>query len=174
MRRTRLPGFTSPATRPRFDNAGTFRKSVNAGRDGGKRQEFQQLRRIEIQTGALLLAGGGSFTGSFDVPTTRSWNCRRGIYFERWFKHHRGGQFHHKRRDANAGGVCDTVSGMNLLQRQHGKLPEYFAEQNIHVVSGGGRKISTGTGSIAHPPCSPLELRHPGVAQCRDGSEFLE
>jgi hypothetical protein len=55
----------------RFDNAGTFRKSLNAGPlTVGSSVSFNNSGAVEIQTGTLRLAGGGSATGTFDAPDT--------------------------------------------------------------------------------------------------------
>jgi hypothetical protein len=78
----------------RFDNAGTFRKSVHTGSldilDFSSSSSFNNFGTVEIQTGTLLcnagftnigtvqlsnattnrLAGGGSATGTFDTPAT--------------------------------------------------------------------------------------------------------
>ncbi len=61
---------------PRFDNAGTFRKSANTGtltvQNG---VSFNNSGAVELQAGTLRLAGG-SATGTFDAPATTSveWN----------------------------------------------------------------------------------------------------
>jgi hypothetical protein len=56
---------------PRFDNTGTFRKSVNTGtltvQNG---VTFTNSGMVEIQTGTLRLGGGGSATGTFDAAVT--------------------------------------------------------------------------------------------------------
>jgi hypothetical protein len=53
----------------RIDNAGTFRKSANAGTTTiGSGISFNNSGAVEIQTGTLSLGGGGAHSGSFDVP----------------------------------------------------------------------------------------------------------
>ena len=51
----------------RFDNAGTFRKSLNTGTLDAS-VSFNNYGAVEIQTGTLLLVVGGTHTGTFDVP----------------------------------------------------------------------------------------------------------
>jgi hypothetical protein len=87
-------GLTFVSGPNRFDNAGTFRKSVNPGTleivDFSLSASFNNFGTVEIQTGTLLsqtsfnnrgavnlanattirLTGGGSVTGSFDAPAT--------------------------------------------------------------------------------------------------------
>jgi len=84
-------GFAFVSGPNRFDNAGTFRKSVNAGTlDISGSGSFNNFGTVEIQTGTLLfnagftnagavqlssattnrLAGGGSATGTFVTPST--------------------------------------------------------------------------------------------------------
>ncbi len=87
-------GMTFVSGLNRFDNAGTFRKSVHAGTleivDFPRSGSFNNYGAVEIQTGTLLcaasfnnqgavnlssastnrLAGGGSATGTFTTPTT--------------------------------------------------------------------------------------------------------
>ena len=55
----------------RFDNAGTFRKSVDIGMlTIPIGMSFHNSGSVEIQAGTLRLAGGGSASGSFIAPTT--------------------------------------------------------------------------------------------------------
>jgi len=87
-------GLTFVSGPNRFDNAGTFRKSVHDGTleivDFARSGSFNNFGTVEIQTGTLLcnasftnhgavhlasattnrLAGGGSATGTFETPTT--------------------------------------------------------------------------------------------------------
>ena len=65
----------------RFDNAGTFRKSVSAGTTmvfGG--MAFNNYHAVEIQSGTLALAGGGTHTGSFTVPAGTTLNLSGGTH----------------------------------------------------------------------------------------------
>jgi hypothetical protein len=86
-------GLTFVSGPNRFDNAGTFRKSVNAGTldilDFSGSSSFNNFGTVEIQTGTLLcnasftnagvvqlssattnrIAKGGSATGTFETPT---------------------------------------------------------------------------------------------------------
>jgi len=104
MRRTRPPWFTSPATRPRFDNAGTFRKSVNAGAvtvgngmnfnnygavensDGctsaGWRREFHRQLRCADQHEAGTV--GRAFTSSAGSSITGAGNFTISARRQRW------------------------------------------------------------------------------------------
>jgi hypothetical protein len=53
----------------RFDNAGTFRKSANAGTMTlANGLSFNNSGTVEIQTGTLNLVGDGAHSGSFAVP----------------------------------------------------------------------------------------------------------
>jgi hypothetical protein len=53
----------------RFDNAGTFRKSVNSGAmTFGSSVNFNNYATVEIHSGVLRLAGGGVNTGTFALP----------------------------------------------------------------------------------------------------------
>ena len=59
----------------RFDNAGTFRKSLSAGTTtifGG--MTFNNSGRVEIGAGTLHLLGGGTSSGVFDVPAGTTLN----------------------------------------------------------------------------------------------------
>src|SRR5262249_6955748 len=52
----------------RFDNVGTFRKSASTGTTTvPSGVVFNNFGAVDIQTGRLLLAGGGSATGTFAV-----------------------------------------------------------------------------------------------------------
>jgi hypothetical protein len=60
--------FSRTGGSPRFDNAGTFRKSVNPGSTTiSSFVSFNNYAAVEIQRGALRLAGGGSSIGTFDA-----------------------------------------------------------------------------------------------------------
>ncbi|MSU61692.1 MAG: hypothetical protein EXS31_04720 [Pedosphaera sp.] len=53
---------------PRFDNAGTFRKTVDTSTTSlASSIAFNNYGAVEIQTGTLSLGGGGSHSGTFDV-----------------------------------------------------------------------------------------------------------
>jgi hypothetical protein len=54
----------------RFDNAGTFRKSVSTG--VMTVPTFNNSGAVELQAGTLRLASGGTATGTFDAPATTS------------------------------------------------------------------------------------------------------
>ncbi len=57
----------------RFDNAGTFRKSAGTGTSVvASGLAFNNSGGVEIQTGTLSFAGGGSATGTFDAPAATS------------------------------------------------------------------------------------------------------
>jgi hypothetical protein len=63
--------FLNNGGSPRFDNAGTFRKSVSTGTLTASGVSFNNSGAVEIQAGTLRLAGG-SATGTFDAPATTS------------------------------------------------------------------------------------------------------
>ena len=52
---------------PRFDNAGTFRKSLSAGTTT-LGVSFNNYGTVDIQGGTLTLGGGGTHTGTMTVP----------------------------------------------------------------------------------------------------------
>lgn len=63
-------GLAGGGPNGRFDNAGTFRKSVSSGTATLLPDiSFNNSGRVEIQTGTLDLGFGGTHSGSFDVPT---------------------------------------------------------------------------------------------------------
>jgi hypothetical protein len=57
----------------RFDNAGTFRKSANAGVATWP-LPFNNSGRVEIETGRLILGAGGTHSGRFEIGAGASLN----------------------------------------------------------------------------------------------------
>jgi hypothetical protein len=61
--------FSSTTGLCRFDNVGTFRRSFGIGATTfGNGVSFNNYGAVELQTGSLTFAGGGSSTGSFTNP----------------------------------------------------------------------------------------------------------
>ncbi len=57
----------------RFDNTGTFRKSLSTGTTTfASGASFNNYGAVEIEAGTLRLGGGGSSTGTFDAAATTS------------------------------------------------------------------------------------------------------
>jgi uncharacterized repeat protein (TIGR02543 family) len=61
----------------RFDNAGTFRKSLNAGMATWP-VTFNNSSLVEIQTGRLALGGSGTHSGRFEIAAGASLNFSAG------------------------------------------------------------------------------------------------
>jgi len=64
----------------RFDNAGTFRKSANAGTTTVSGVNFNNSGAVEIQTGSLNLGGNGTHSGSFSVSSGATLNLAGGTH----------------------------------------------------------------------------------------------
>ena len=65
----------------RFDNAGTFRKSVVVGTTTvGSGMVFNNYNAVEIQTGTLSLSGGGTNGGTYDVLAGATLSLFGGAY----------------------------------------------------------------------------------------------
>jgi hypothetical protein len=65
----------------RIDNSGTFRKSAGPGATTlPSGVAFNNFGAVDIQTGRLVLAGGGSATGTFTVPAATSVEWASGAF----------------------------------------------------------------------------------------------
>lgn len=64
----------------RFDNAGTFRKSIAGTTTLFGGLAFNNYGAVEIQAGTLTLFGGGTHTGTFDVPAGTTLNLSGGTH----------------------------------------------------------------------------------------------
>ena len=64
---------------PRFDNAGTFRKSI-PGTTTANRVSFNNYGAAEIQAGTLLLSGGGLNNGTLNMASGATLKLSGGTY----------------------------------------------------------------------------------------------
>src|SRR5262249_55100145 len=65
---------------PRFDNAGTFRKSVPGTTTASLNVSFNNYGSVDIQAGTLLLGGGGLNNGTMDFASGTTLNLSGGTF----------------------------------------------------------------------------------------------
>jgi hypothetical protein len=144
--------FSFGGTSPRFDNAGTFRKSVNAGTltvQSGI--AFNNSGNVEIQTGTLSLGGGGTHNGSFAVAGDATLMLSGGTHMaDASSGITGGGQFTVSGGTANLAGLV-SVSGTNTFSPNGtaNLTGNYICTNNTLVISGNGGPNFNGTGIVA-------------------------
>ncbi|MBI5385683.1 MAG: autotransporter-associated beta strand repeat-containing protein [Verrucomicrobia bacterium] len=134
---------------PRFDNAGTFRKTVSAGTTtvaGG--MAFNNYGTVEIQSGTLNLGGGGVNDSTFDLGAGTALNLSGGTFTSSAASSIAGAaQFIVSGATANLAGLVN-VSGTHRFDGGTANLTgDYFCTNNTLVVSGGTANFS-GTGTV--------------------------
>jgi len=152
----------------RFDNAGALRKSANTGTttfaDG---VSFNNSGMVEIQTGTLLcngsftnngavilspgttnrLAGGGTHTGSFDVPAGATLNLGGTQVSSAGSSMTGAGHLTVSGGTANLAGLVN-LSGTNTFSGGTANLTgNYICTNNTLIISGGTANFN-GTGAV--------------------------
>ncbi len=135
----------------RLDNAGTFRKSVSAGITAvASGMSFNNFGVVEIQTGTLDLGGGGTHSGSFDVPAGTALILSGGTHAANGSSSITGaGQFTVSGGTANLAGLVN-VSGSNTFSGGTANLNgNYICTNNTVTISGSGTANFSGTGLVS-------------------------
>jgi hypothetical protein len=133
----------------RFDNAGTFRKSANAGVTTIS-ASFNNAGAVEIQTGTLNLSGGGTNSGSFDVPLGAGITFSAGTYDAGPGSSIAGaGNLTVSGGTANLAGLVN-LSGSNTVSGGTANLTGNFVcTNNALEISGAATANFNGTGTVA-------------------------
>jgi hypothetical protein len=135
----------------RFDNAGIFRKSMDAGTATiGSGLAFNNSGTVEIQTGTLNLGGGGTHTGSFDVRVDTTLNLSGGTHSAGASSSITGdGQFTVSGGTANIAGLVN-VSGSNIFSGGTANLTgNYICRNNTLAISGSATANLSGNGDAS-------------------------
>ena len=132
----------------RFDNAGTFRKTVNPGTTTVfSGVVFNNYNTVEIQTGTLALAGGGANSGTFDVPAGTTLNLGGAHSSTGGSSITGAGNFTVSSGTANLAGLVN-VSGTHLFDAGTANLTgNYLCTNNTLLIAGGTANFS-GTGTV--------------------------
>jgi hypothetical protein len=137
---------------PRFDNAGTFRKSANAGTTTMSGVSFNNSGAVEIQTGTLRLSGGGAHGGSFGVSAGTTFNLAGGAHTGNATSSITGaGEFTMSGGTVNLAGLVN-VSGSNTFRGGTANLTgNYICTNNTLTISGapGDTITFSGTGLVS-------------------------
>ena len=141
--------FVFAAGRSRFDNTGTFRKSVNTGTTSiASFISFNNFGTVELQTGTLVLAGGGANNGNYSVPVGTTLNLAGGIHTASSGSSITGaGGFTVSGAMASLDGLVN-VNGTNLFTDGTTDLTgNYICTNNSLIISGGAVSFD-GTGTV--------------------------
>jgi hypothetical protein len=140
--------FGSIFTGNRIDNAGTFRKSVNAGTmTVPSAVSFNNSGTVEIQTGTLNLSGGGTHSGSFSVPSGTALTLDGTHTAGASSSISGAGRFAVNGGTATLAGLVN-VSGSNTFSASTANLTgNYICTNNTLTIS--GTAIFDGTGIVA-------------------------
>lgn len=133
----------------RFDNAGTFRKSANAGTSTiSSGMSFNNTGSVEIQAGTLALSGGGTHTGSFDVPVGTAVDLSGTHSGSASSSFTGAGQFTVSGGTANLAGLVN-VSGSNIFSGGTANLTGNYICTNSPVTIVGGTANFSGSGAVS-------------------------
>jgi hypothetical protein len=131
----------------RFDNAGTFRKSVSAGTTFiGVSLNNDSV--VQIQSGTLSLGGGGLNNGSINVPGGTTLELSGGVFASSPGSSIAGaGQFTVSSGTATLAGLVN-VTGTNTFSNGTANLTgNYFCTNGSLLISGGTANFD-GTGTV--------------------------
>ena len=133
---------------PRFDNAGTFRKSSGAGSTFFSGVSFNNYNDIEIQAGTLSLLGGGLNNGTINVPAGSALELG-GVFNSIVNSSITGaGQFTATFGTVTLAGLVN-VTGSNFFANGTANLiGNYFCTNSVMTISGGIANFD-GTGMVA-------------------------
>jgi hypothetical protein len=142
--------FGSPS---RFDNAGTFRKTNNlAATTVSASISFNNYGAAEVQSGALVLAGGGLNVGSIYVQAGATLNLAGGTFTSTTGSTLTGpGNLTVSGAAATLTGLVN-VSGVNTFNNGTANLTgNYICTNNTLIIAGGTTTVANfdGTGIVA-------------------------
>jgi hypothetical protein len=133
----------------RFDNTGTFRKTNSlATTTVSASISFNNYGTVDIQSGTLLLAGGGLNTGAINVSTGATLNLAGGTFTSTTDSTLTGaGNLTVSGATATLAGLVN-VSGTNTFSNGTANLTEsYICTNNALIISGGTANFD-GTGTV--------------------------
>ncbi len=132
----------------RFDNTGILRKTVHTGTMSiSSSVLFNNYGAVEIQTGTLRLAGGGTHTGSFTVPAGTTLNLGGGSHNASAASSITGAGNLTISGVANLAGLVN-VSGVNLFSGGTANLNGNYICTNNPMTIAGGTANFNGTGPV--------------------------
>ena len=134
----------------RFDNAGTFRKSFNPGTNTfGSGVSFNNYGTVDLQTGTLVLGGGGVNNGTISVPANTSLNLSGGTFNSSSPSSLTGaGNFTVSGGAATLAGLVN-VSGTNIVSAGTANFTgNTICTNNVLLISGGTANFD-GTGTVS-------------------------
>lgn len=132
----------------RFDNAGTFRKSVSAG-ETFVGIAFNNYGAVDVQTGTLSLGGGGTHSGSLQIQAGAALTFSGGTYTANGSSDITGtGNLGVSAGTANLSGLVN-VSGSNTFSGGTANFTgDYICTNNTVTISGAAANFN-GTGSVS-------------------------
>jgi hypothetical protein len=132
----------------RFDNAGTFRKSISTGQAFAG-IPFNNFGTVDIQTGTLSLGAGGTHNGGFDVSADAALNFSGGTHTIGASSSIAGpGHLTVSSGTANLAGLVN-ISGSNTFSSGTANLTgNYICTNNTLSISGGTAHFN-GTGLVS-------------------------
>ena len=144
---TGLNYASSPGSR--FDNAGTFRKSVAGTTTVFPGLVFNNSGAVEIQAGTLTLFGGGTHTGTFDVPAGTTLSLAGGTHTAIVGSSIAGaGNLNVSGGNTHTFAGLVNVTGTNQFDNGTANVTgNYICTNNTLVMSGGTANFN-GTGTV--------------------------
>ena len=133
----------------RFDNAGTFRKSTGGTTTLFGGLVFNNYGAVEIQAGTLVLGGGGTHNGTFDVPAGTTLSLSGGTHTTSGGSSITGaGNLYVSGGNSHAFAGLVNVTGTNQFDSGTANLTgNYICTNNTLFMSGGTANFN-GTGTV--------------------------
>ena len=133
----------------RLDNAGTFRKSTQAGATTTGAINVNNYGIVDIQNGTLSLGGGGTHSGSFNVSAGAALILSGGTHTGEAGSSITGsGQFTVSGGTANLGGLVN-ITGSNTFTAGTANLTGNYIRTNNTITISGGTANFSGTGLVS-------------------------
>ena len=144
---TGLNYASSPGSR--FDNAGTFRKSVAGTTTVFPGLVFNNSGAVEIQAGTLTLFGGGTHTGTFNVPSGTTLSLAGGTHTASVGSSIAGaGNLNVSGGNNHTFAGMVNVTGTNQFDNGTANVTGSYVCTNNTLVMSGGTANFNGTGTL--------------------------
>jgi len=133
---------------PRFDNAGTFRKTSSGTTTVGTSLPFNNYNTVEVQAGTLFLDGGGLNHGTMDLPAGTTLNLSGGTFTQSVGGSIAGaGNFILSGGTANLAGLVNLTGSHTFSSGTANLTGSYFCTNSPLTISGATANFN-GTGLL--------------------------
>jgi hypothetical protein len=133
----------------RFDNLGTFRKSTSTGTTVVSGVSFNNVGVVEIQTGTVNLASGGTNAGSFDVALGAALDLSGGTFSAGVGSSITGaGRFTASGATVTLAGLVNVTGNNTFSNGNVNVIGNFICTNNTLTVAGAVTATFSGTGPV--------------------------